>query len=253
MPTGDYHLLAPLFPTSLVHAVYTHLQESRFSDAVKQARQAHKEEKAHPNGYREYPHLAMQKFGGTKPQNVSQLNSERRGENWLLPSLPPVWLNEVARPPLGIPTIFERWFGARPEVRKLTKILAHFLASTSYNNQNIRNTRTKLVEGLSDALWQCAAEIQELPSGWSAIPECKLDQNEALWLDPKRTEDDEAFAIQRDRGDWQVAIASRFGNWLNGQLIYHSKSDNPLPLGSAEHREWQKVVIDTFREELAHE
>lgn len=26
---------------------------------------------------REYPNLAVQKFGGTKPQNISQLNSER--------------------------------------------------------------------------------------------------------------------------------------------------------------------------------
>ena len=255
LPTGGYHLLAPLFPSSLVHAVYTHLQESRFSDAVKQARQAHKEEKAHPNGYREYPHMAMQQFGGTKPQNISQLNSERRGENWLLPSLPPLWRNEVARPPLGVTTIFGSWFGRRLEVRELTKRLAHFLSSTSYNNQNIRATRAKLVEGLSDALWQFAAEIQELPPGWSASPECKLDPIETVWLDPERAENDEAFAILRGRGNWQVEIASRFGNWLNSQLIYHSRnrSCGSFPLGSTEHREWQKVVIDTIKEELVHE
>ena len=40
LPDDGYHLLAPLFPTALVHGVHTHLQEARFSDAAKAARAA---------------------------------------------------------------------------------------------------------------------------------------------------------------------------------------------------------------------
>ncbi len=86
-----YHLLAPLYPTSLVHRVYQTLQDDRFGDAAKAARDARKAGNWHERPVREYPQLAIQKLGGTKPQNISQLNSERRGDNCLLASLPPIW------------------------------------------------------------------------------------------------------------------------------------------------------------------
>lgn len=86
---GGYHLLAPLFPSSLANAVWNSLRETRFSDSAKAARDARRENKHHTEGYRDYPDYAVQKFGGTKPQNISQLNSERYGENYLLASLPP--------------------------------------------------------------------------------------------------------------------------------------------------------------------
>ena len=54
LQSGDYHLLAPLFPSSLMDTIYHHFRSTRFSEEVKQARQAHKEEKPHPHGYREY-------------------------------------------------------------------------------------------------------------------------------------------------------------------------------------------------------
>lgn len=91
LPGSGYHLLAPLFPTSLVHHVHALLREARFGDAAKAAREARSRQESWPHGFSEYPNLAIQKFGGTKPQNISQLNNERRGENWLLPSLPPNW------------------------------------------------------------------------------------------------------------------------------------------------------------------
>jgi len=43
----QYHLLAPLFPTSLVQAVHQVLQEDRFGEANKAARAARRENKEH--------------------------------------------------------------------------------------------------------------------------------------------------------------------------------------------------------------
>ena len=48
-----------------------------------------------------YASLAVQELGGTKPQNISQLNSERRGDNYLLASLPPVWKTVAVQPVHG--------------------------------------------------------------------------------------------------------------------------------------------------------
>ena len=83
-----YELLAPLFATSLAHAVHAQVQEDRFGESNKAARQARRERKAHDGVFHDYPGLAVQKMGGTKPQNISQLNSERGGVNYLLASLP---------------------------------------------------------------------------------------------------------------------------------------------------------------------
>ena len=47
---GGYHLLAPLFPTALVHRLHITLQKDRFSDATKAAREARKADKDHPQG-----------------------------------------------------------------------------------------------------------------------------------------------------------------------------------------------------------
>src|SRR5699024_1960237 len=87
----DFHLLAPLYATSLAHRVFQTINHDRFSDEAKAAREARRGNRPNERGYCDYPGLAMQRFGGSKPQNISQLNSERRGESHLLNSAPPLW------------------------------------------------------------------------------------------------------------------------------------------------------------------
>ena len=89
-------------------------------EANKAARQARRERKVHDGVFHDYPGLAVQNMGGTKPQNISQLNSERRGVNYLLSSLPPQWKASAARLPVHATSVFDRLFIARPEVRKIT-------------------------------------------------------------------------------------------------------------------------------------
>lgn len=237
---GSYHLLSPLFPSSLIHEIHSRLTEDRFGDTAKAAREARRTEKPSSQGYREYPNLVIQNFGGTKPQNVSQLNSERRGENWLLASLPPVWRSEPIRPPLRVQTVFQRAFPRR--VQELTRTLREFLVKTANdNNVRIRQTRADLVSRLIDELLLFTAEIQALPAGWSAKPDCRLDMIERYWLDPGRTGLDEKFAEQRQARDWQAEVCARFGNWLNSAL-QHDK----LPLGQAEQTEWKGELEQEF-------
>lgn len=242
---GQYHLLSPLFPTSLAHTVWARLYDDRFSDKAKAARQARRDHQPHPHGYCEYPNLAIQKFGGTKPQNISQLNTERHGENWLLPSLPPVWQSDPVRPPLGVESVFPRRFGRRRTVRELVDVLKKFLESVEgpqHNNIHIRNKRAELVRYILDELLQYAAEIQTLEGGWSQAEACKLNLPEQYWLDPKRAETDPDFATQWQRGDWQDAICHRFGQWLNAAL----RTDKLL-MGLPESQEWQTVLDDELR------
>lgn len=83
-----FHLLQPLFSSSLAHAVHHDIQAARFGETNKETRQARRDNQLHDAPYVEYRGLAVRKLGGTKPQNISQLNSERGGVNYLLSSAP---------------------------------------------------------------------------------------------------------------------------------------------------------------------
>ena len=238
---GSYHLLAPLFPTALAHTVWAGIREDRFSDEAKAAREAKRENRAHPQGYREYPNLAIQKFGSTQPQNISQLNTERRGENWLLPSLPPTWQSDSIRPPFFTESIFARRFPKRFEVKRLTQALSEFLKRVAKvdNNIHIKSAQAKLVSDIFAELFQFAAELHELDAGWSQDERCRLNAAEQCWLDPKRAVMDEEFAGRWLSGKWQDEICLYFGNWLNAAI-----STEQTPMGQAESEAWQTKLRD---------
>jgi len=230
---ASYHLLAPLYPTSLVHRVYQTLQEDRFGEAAKAAREARKAGEWHERPVREYPNLAIQKLGGTKPQNISQLNSERRGDNCLLASLPPVWLSAEVKPVLNVVSLFEvfRW---RKDVRAVAAHLRRYLESDPARNKETRERRDELVESLLDELMQYSAEVQTLQPGWSADARCELLAHQIAWLDPQEND--------IDTGDMIDRMASDFANWLNSQLR------SPLPMGDAEYLYWRKQARELFKE-----
>lgn len=229
----SYHLLAPLFPTSLVHRVYQTLQDDRFSEAAKAAREARKAGVWHDRPVREYRDLAIQKLGGTKPQNISQLNSERRGDNCLLASLPPVWQSEDVKPLLNTDTLFKP-FARRPEVRTLVKHLRGYLGLDPKNNLASRVHRDDIVEAVLDEFLQFSAELQTLEPGWAADPRCDLPTLHCAWLDPD------------DPGSPQVpelidGMADAFGHWLNSQLR------EPLPMGDPEYLHWRGQAREAFK------
>lgn len=240
----NYHLLAPLFPTSLVHGVWKRIREDRFSDEAKAARDARHNGLVHPHGYCEYPNLVIQYFGGSNQQNISQLNSERHGENYLLPSLPPSWKPAAVRVPLSVTSVFDRVFGSRPRVRELVRVLKDFLVSVEHAGTNIRirNKRAELVGLIRDEALQYAAELRQLEPGWSASPECLLNSAEQCWLDPERPEQDADFASLRQSGDWQDEICRRFGNWLNARLTTPN-----TPMGAVEAAHWREVLDEEMR------
>jgi CRISPR-associated protein Csy1 len=230
---AGYHLLAPLYPTSLVHRVYQTLQDDRFSEDAKAARKARKAGEWHARPVREYPNLAVQKLGGTKPQNISQLNSERRGDNCLFASLPPVWRSLTVRPLVGVDSLFKvyRW---RREVRVGARELRRFLEGDPASNLKTRQRRDELVDALLDELIQFTAEVRTLDPGWHLDPQCDLPPTHCAWLDPDATDDRPDDVIDH--------LASDFANWLNAQLR------DPLPMGDSEYLYWRKLALEQIKE-----
>lgn len=228
-----FHLLAPLYPTSLVHRVYQSLQADRFSDDAKAARAARKTEEWHDRPVREYHQLAVQKLGGTKPQNISQLNSERRGDNFLLASLPPVWRSAAVKPLLGMASMFDA-FHWRAEVRAQTQQLRRFFEGGPARNLATRARRDDMVESLLDELMQFIAAVQTLPPGWSADVQCMLPAHQIALLD------DSAGGPQAD--ETMSQLAADFAHWLNAHLR------EPLPMGDAEFLHWRRQARELFEQ-----
>ena len=238
---GDFHLLAPLYASSFAHTVFRTINEDRFSEPAKAAQKARWERLDHNGVSREYPDLAVQKFGGTKPQNISQLNSERGGSNYLLPSLPPRWKNREVQAPWYVDSVLSR-FGHSEGVWAQVRELRDFLRSDPPPTMETRDRRESLIDSLIDGLVDFAERLQmTLPAGWSRDTRCRLPEVEQLWLDPGRVlenaDDDTAFCDRWHKMDWPAEVGSRFGNWLNKQM------GPDLPLGDVEVRQWQTELL----------
>jgi len=232
---GRYHLLSPLYPSSLVHAVFQKIQE-RFSDEVKAARKARSERKPYHCGYRDFFALAVQKFGGTKPQNISQLNSERGGRAYLLASFPPTWQSQQVKPPLSINSFFKFIFYG--EVKQLTEALKSYLDKlpADYTNLAIREASARRVQKIIDAVMEHVFRIQELSPGWSSDATCQLSEAQRLWLDPGRTELEPEWKRRRGISDWSSEVASDFARWLKKRL-----ETKHLRFGDDEYHEWKQL------------
>lgn len=242
MVDEDFQLLAPLYASSLAHRVFQTINEDRFGDQAKEAQQARRERRAYAGVVRDYPHLAVQKFGGTKPQNISQLNSERGGSNYLLGSLPPHWKSPKFSAPWFVESVFTL-FGRSQDVWPVVRTLREFLQSDPPPGKETSIRRDALIDSLIAALTVFARQFHTtLPAGWTLDTRCRLPEDERLWLDPGRVEaredGDDAFCSKWFQMGWPAGIGRRFGNWLNRQL-----EGGDLLLGDVEARRWQDELL----------
>jgi len=241
-PSADtaYHLLAPLYATSFAQKVYDTIQEDRFGEEAKKAREARRKNEFCDRAVHDYPDLAVQKMGGTKPQNISQLTSERRGYNYLLSCAAPKWKTPDLPNLSEVPSFFDNVYGSRPDVRKTVSDFLDFLKSEPAGNKDTRNRRDTYTDMLIDELVQLAACYQQgREPGWSLAPEIDLPWEECLLLDPYRglLPEEEEFRKAWLWLDWPNQIGDRFGRWLN------AKMEQYLPAGDVEFRYWKKELL----------
>lgn len=248
---SQFHLLQPLFSSSLVHAVHEDIREARFGEINTALRTARQEKKAAEGVNREYSGLAARKFGASAKSwlNISQLNGDRRGVNYLLPSLPPEW-KSAEGPRLAGRTSAIEVFGRQRAVRELIAELAAFLKTDPPTNMPTRLRREGIEQALGAQLPVFAEHVRKTrPLGWTRDATCELPECEKLWLDPGRAdpeqrgtdhlEQDQAFERAYHWGDWPDEVASRFANWVNAQL----RAAGIEGLGDAEYHHWGKQAI----------
>lgn len=238
----QYHLLCPLFSSSLAHELHKQVTQTRFGEA-KEIRDARKKGYFHKELAVSFPATAVQNFGGSKPQNISQLNSERYGQSFLLNCAPPTYQTQ-SKPPLVSTSIFNRQFSF-----KTSSLIREFKAFLSGLTEQDRNFKTRykrdyfFVQPLLDILFNHVVHIQSLSehAGWSDSSDCQMKHQHALWLDVYNPR--QAFQVEREKGDWLEVVAHDFSLWLMRKL----ENKQQYLLGDVEQKYFKKICLHELK------
>lgn len=204
-----YHLLSVLYPSSLMTEHRERLRMMKFSEEVKAAREARTKKQYHAQGFVDLPSLLVQHFGGTKPQNISKLNSNNGGEAWLLPCFPPAL--DLLRPPMPKRNFFYELRLDQEAIalfKAFRKLLLAGLHIETIPREQFLEQRNQLLAELFAWLLAKAQAVQMQSAGWSNRDDCKLPQPQKIWLDA-------AYQSERIQTKvWQQDIAEAMTRWL---------------------------------------
>ena len=241
----DYICLVPLYPSALTHAVYQQLNQARYSEENKLARDNRFKKTAEHKPYVSITQLAITKLGGTKPQNVSQLTSAQGGRNYLLPNLPPqLQAGKAFKISAVAVTIFNKrlryhsyrgWLELDEVIKAKKSVMA------------VRDQRKLALQMVLAEVFHIAERIQtQWPAGWSR--DYQLSMAEKYWLDPQRAdlEGEEAFKAACDAGDWAGEVIRSFALWLN-QWLQETHTAIAEDFDEAEESEWRRAMASALR------
>jgi CRISPR-associated protein Csy1 len=203
---NDYHLLSILTPSSLMFTLKQRINVLRFSDEAKTAREAKKNNQHYDGELAEIYSLTVIGFGGTKPQNISVLNSQNYGTAYLLESLPPILKKRSINPPKS--NFFSNSLRLKDFQEDFDRL--HKQLSSDANNIHVRNKRDWLIKNIiyqvADKLWQ----IRFLDAGWSTSDNYQnLPSQQKIWLDQHYKE------TRQQQTDWQDDIKTALARWLS--------------------------------------
>lgn len=202
----NYNLLSVLTPSSLMFTLKQRINALRFSDEAKVAREAKKNNQHYDGELAEIYSLTVIGFGGTKPQNISVLNSQNYGTAYLLESLPPILKKRSINPPKN--NFFSNSLRLKDFQEDFDQL--HKQLSSDTNNIHIRNKRDWLIKDIiyqvADKLWQ----IRFLDAGWSTSDNYQnLSPQQKTWLDQAYKD------TRQQQTDWQEDIKTALARWLS--------------------------------------
>jgi len=202
---GSYHQLSILTNSGMVYALRKRLDKIRFGDELKALREKRKKNEYSEEGYREIYALTTIGYGGTKPQNISVLNSQNGGKSQLLNSMPP----ELKQRNIRFPKVDFFSESINPWKFKSTFDALHNIFKVpNYSNEAMRNARKhhyeQLTEKVIEQMWSVRLVEEEQYYGKNS----KLKSHQEIWLlnENSRTRDDE--------NEWLDVIIKEIALWI---------------------------------------
>lgn len=222
---NDYHLLSVLTPSGLMFALKEKINSIR---PTKELREIEKNKVFHEHGFDELRDLTIIRFGGTKPQNISVLNSKFHGEAYLLPSIPPSF--KIRNFQIPTSDFFKNCI--YPSLYKDSFEAFHRLITANINNINIRDGRNNIIEFVIDEIIERSWQIRQLDAGWSEKTNLPIYQK--IWLD-------NAFLEERENSDdWLNRVIKELAHWFFD--AYKKVIQDPELLGDEDLRHIRTIV-----------
>lgn len=231
----DYHQLSILSNSGIIYNIKERINLMHFSDDVKEERAKRKKEEYSESGYSEIFELTSIGYGGTKPQNISVLNSQNGGKAYLLRSMPPVLKKRNIYFPKS--NFFEDSIRVW-DVSEVFNALAR-ITSTDYNNIDIRNGRIyryrQLMDKIIEKMW--AVRLVSLEQYYEK--NSKLKSHQKIWLSHEYEE-------LREKDDaWLEKLESEISLWISNS--YQKRTNKKF--GTEEKKDIE-VVVHKYREDL---
>lgn len=233
-PVDDgYHLLSILTPSNVMYKLKERINVLRFSDEAKLAREARKKNLYSELTLSDVFDLSVIGFGGTKPQNISVLNSQNGGAAYLLPSLPPILEKRKIRQPKK--SFFKEILWAKRYTEEFQAL--HQLLVSDGTNVHVRNKRDSLVRNIIyqviDQVWM----VRRLDAGWSNSEPCEaLPKAQKIWLDQQYLEE------RKDDEACYDVISPQLSIWLSAAYKEVVGKHKEVGIGDDQHSYFKSIV-----------
>lgn len=236
--TSEYHLLSILTPSGLLTEVKQRIDNLRFSEKTKQAKEDRRKNNYNANGFADIYDLTIMAYGGTKPQNISALNNQNGGKTYLLPSIPPV----LEKRNMALPRFdFFKQCLYRKNFQESFKNL-HKLMQLEINNIHIRNAINKIIGFIVDEVLFAAFKVRQYESGWSlngAYSNLPLSQK--IWLD-------DAYQEKRlEQTEWRDEVSQAIARWI--LRTYNDLIQGGFLLGDVELQEINQLITNAIEQD----
>lgn len=230
----DYHLLTILSPSVMMVEMKERIRsEYLFSENVQEGKKA-KGKGLYHKGYATIFELTGISYGGSKAQNIGNLNVLSSGTTYALSSQPPMLQTKTIRFPRVdffkecLPRyVFEDRFDA------LYRIIG-----TDYNNRRIRLARERLYISIIDSIVEISILIRKQESGWSFREYYhSLPPYQKIWLDQAQKIEQDAKFI------WFDNIVDNCVRWIFN-FLPQSRKGQSSPLGDEEFSYIKSLVLE---------
>ena len=233
---NSYHLLSILTPSGLLTKVKSQIDRILSSEKTKEAKECRKKNEFHETGYDDIFDLTILGYGGSKPLNISMLNSQNFGRSYLLSSLPP----EIKEREVRLPTrdFFENSLWAKP-FRTNFEFLDRLIRDKR-NNADIHEQISKTLTYIADQALETVFKIRSVEAGWSEKENYNsLPLSQRIWLDEINCE-------QREKNDqWFEEVLADFTRWVIRTYEYFFK-DTCEKMGPSEFERIKKIIKEAI-------
>lgn len=228
----EYHQLSLLTASGIVFELRQRLDNMRFGEEIKLAREKKKADEYH-DSFREIYDLTTIGYGGTKPQNISVLNNQNGGKTHLLMSVPPALKNRHTHfPKVDFFQQSVNYFQCKEQFHQL-----HSLYKNNENNIHVRADRDELYQQIIDHLIEKMWQVRAIASEQYIETASQLSKAQTTWLC-------EHTKTQRETtDDWLDEIVASITTYLfyGYEKMLGKKA---IKLGNAEYRQMEKVAAN---------